>query len=87
MKKIQFKAKGYLKTTSMGRDGEKITSFEFAASEALECAKLELMSRDQSSATKEPILLNITAEVADGASQKSQRRGKELIQRRPTNKV
>jgi len=66
MKKIQFKAKGYLKTTRMGNDGEKITSFEHAASEALEVAKLELMSRDQSSPTRDKVLLIITAEVAHG---------------------
>ena len=80
MKKPKFSADGYLKTTKMGRDGEKITSFEFAASEALEVARLELMSRDQASASKEPVLLRVTAEVVYG--KKKKKKGKEIISRK-----
>lgn len=57
MKEVEFNAKAYLKTTRLDKDGAKTATFEFSAKEAVETAKLELMSRDLKNYL--PILLNV----------------------------
>ena len=61
-KKIEFKANGYLKKTYLDREGAKQVTFEFSAKNAIEIAKLELMSRDLNNHL--PILLEIKAEIS-----------------------
>ena len=63
MSKPKFEAQGYVKTTRMGEHGEKLVTFEFASSETLEVARLELMSRNQADPNKTPLLLKVKAEV------------------------
>lgn len=55
--KTEFKAKGYLKKTYLDRDGAKQVTFEFSAKDAIEIAKLELMSRNLNSHL--PVLLEV----------------------------
>ena len=62
-KKIQFKADGYLKHSYLGKDGDKNITFQFSASEALQIARLELMSRELTHSHL-PVLLTITAELS-----------------------
>ena len=63
MAKIEFRAKGYLKTSKLDRQGAKQHTFEFSGKDAVESAKLELMSRDFEAHL--PVLLDITVKVAD----------------------
>jgi hypothetical protein len=56
-KLIEFKAQGYLKSTRLDREGSKSVTLEFSASEAVELAKLELMSRDLRN--HQPVLLEV----------------------------
>lgn len=60
MSEVNFKAAGYVKSARMGKDGERLVTFEFAASEALNVARLELMSRNQMD--YQPVLLLVSVE-------------------------
>jgi hypothetical protein len=62
-KEIEFKAQGYLKSTRLDKEGSKTVSIEFSASEAVELAKLELMSRDLRN--HQPVLLEVRIRESD----------------------
>jgi len=61
-KETEFQAKGYLKTSRLDREGAKQHTFEFSGKDAVESAKLELMSRDFDAHT--PVLLDVTVKRA-----------------------
>jgi hypothetical protein len=56
--KLEVKLSGYLKATKLDRHGAKHATFEFSSKDAVEIAKLELMSRDL--VDRLPILLSLT---------------------------
>ena len=60
--RTQFKSNGYLKKTYLDKDGAKQVTFEFSSKDALELAKLELMSRDLKNHL--PVLLEVTVKVS-----------------------
>jgi len=70
MLEIEFKAEGYLEKTYLDKEGGKHITFEFSSKDALEIAKLELMSRDLKKHS--PILLEIKVKT-----------NKEKIEKRP----
>jgi len=74
MKDIEFKAKGYLEKAYLDKDGAKHATFEFSVKDAIELAKLELMSRDLKNHL--PVLLEVRVK---------QNRGK--FENRPSVKI
>lgn len=61
-KPIEVKLYGYLKSTKLDQHGAKQHNFEFSGKNAVESAKLELMSRDFTSYM--PELLEVTVKKA-----------------------
>lgn len=61
-KPLEFKADGYLKSSRLGREGNKDVNFEFSAKDAVSIAKLELMGRDL--IRHLPVLLEIKVRIS-----------------------
>ena len=66
---VVFEANGYLEKSWLDTQGAKHVTFEFTVQNAVEIAKLELMSRDLSNVNVLPVLLTINVKVADGKEQ------------------
>ena len=71
-KQPEIKLQGYLKRATLDQHGAKQVTFEFSAADAVELAKLELMSRDL--VDRQPVLLEITARVNQDAKDKEKKR-------------
>lgn len=72
--RMNFKADGYVKSTRMDQEGQKLVTLVFDASAALDVARLELMSRDPEDGL--PTLLTITAELKNGEVTKAKSKRK-----------